>query len=146
MNVRWTLGALLVAAAMGIGASEARAQSCAIPDDVPAEVYDAYIDLLGPGFPMSFSACDKLVKNVVSTCHKSVAAAARCWGGLAKGLAKGAKTTCPEQGGDEGPCFEGTGAQILNLRSNVEASESDGHAECDAGAPQLRGWCQFGLP
>lgn len=102
--------------------------------------------MLGPGFPMNASACDKLVKNVVSTCHKSVAAAARCWKGIVKGLAKGAKTTCNEQGDEELLCFESTEAQLIALENNVDASQDDGHAECDAQAPQFRGWCQFGFP
>jgi hypothetical protein len=140
-------GAALVVAGMLLGASESRAQeACAIPDQVPAPVYDAYLELLGLGFPMNASACDKLTKGVVSACHKSVSAATRCWKGVGKGLAKGAKTTCNEQGEEEPLCLGFTGDWLENLQGNVEASEAEGHASCDTGAPVFRGYCEFGIP
>jgi hypothetical protein len=140
MTFRW-LGAVLVTAWIVLGAGEARAQSCAIPDEVPAAVYDAYVELLAPGLPLEIPACDALAKGALSACHKAVSASTRCWKGIGKGLAKGAKTTCKEQGPDEELCFQGTGAQLANLQSNVEASEAAGHAACDADAEAFWAFC-----
>ena len=73
-------------------------------------------------------------------------AAARSWKGVVKGLGKGARTTCQEQGDEEPLCFEGAGVQIGNLQSNVDASQENGHTACDAEAPAFPGYCQFGIP
>jgi hypothetical protein len=136
---------VVVAAALGIGAGEARAQACAIPDDVAAEVYLAYVELLGEGFPMPEPACERVTKGATSTCHRTVSAAARCWKGVERGLRKGARTTCQEQGASEQACFDFTAGELENLQSNVEASAAEGHAACDAGAEAFRSACLLGL-
>jgi hypothetical protein len=113
---------------------------------VPSALYDAYVEVLGPGFPMDVAACDRLTKGALAACHKSVSAAVRCWKGVGKALGKGAKTTCNEQGDQEQLCLDGTGAELDNLKSNVEASEADGHASCDANAEGFWFVCVNGVP
>jgi hypothetical protein len=135
-------GAVLVTAGILIGAGEARAQeACAIPAEVPAPVYDVYVELLSPGLPMELPACDALAKGALAACHKAVSAAVRCWTSVGKALAKGAKTTCNEQGDQEPLCFEATEGWLLGLQSNVEASEAAGHAACDADAVGFWAFC-----
>lgn len=135
MGFRWTAGAALLAAGMLIGAGGARAQeACAVPEDVPPLVYDLYRDLLDEGFPMAGPACEKLTKGALSACRKAVSAAARCWKGVGKGLAKGAKVTCKEQGDEEELCSVFTQEWLGGLQAEVAASEAEGHAACDAAA------------
>ena len=138
-------GAVLVAFALTAG--EARAQeACAVPGDVPADVYDQYLDLLGEGFPMDAAPCERLTKTVVSSCHKSVTASTRCWGGLLKSLRKAAKTTCAEQGDEEEACLVGTGNNLAGGEAAVESSSEDGHGLCDAGGEEFLFACLNGLP
>ena len=147
MKARWMAGAVLVGAALLAGAGEAHAQACGVPDDVPEKVYEeVFLETLGEGFPMPEAACERLTKTVVSTCHKAVSAIARCWQGVGKGLAKGAKTTCPEQGIAEQACFEFTADELAGMEGAVESSEADGHALCDAGAPLFSNYCLNGIP
>jgi hypothetical protein len=137
----------LLVAALLLGAGGARAQeACAVPDDAPEGLYDAYAEVLGEGFPMSESACDSLTKGWVAACHKAVASAASCWRGVAKALAKGAKTTCQDQGPDEEACFASTAGDLADLEENVEMSESEGHTTCEEAAPLVRNVCLNGLP
>lgn len=138
---------VLVVAALSLGAGQARAQeACAIPDDVPEAVYDAFIEVLGEGLPLSESACDSFTKGWTSACHKAVAAAARCWGGVGKAVAKGAKTVCKEQGAGEELCFAVTADELADLKENVELSESQGHVICEEAGPEVRNTCLLGLP
>lgn len=142
-SARW----LLVVGALLLGAGEARAQeACTIPDEVPEGVYEAFIEVLGEGLPMSEPACDSFTKGWTSACHKAVAAAARCWRGVGKALGKGAKTTCKEQGPAEELCFDFTAGELDGLAENVELSASEGHAICEQGAGEVRNVCLNGLP
>jgi hypothetical protein len=139
-------GAALVTAALS-GAGEARAQACTIPDEVPPALYEeVFLDTLGQGFPMPEAACERLTKTAVATCHKTVSAAARCWKGVAKGLGKGGKTTCPEQGVAEQACFDAVAGELAGLESGVAESEAGGHALCDAGALLFQNYCLNGIP
>jgi len=134
--------ALVLSAFMLLVAGRAEAQACAVPDDVPAELYDAYLDLLGPGFPFADpSACEKLTKGALSACQQSVSSSVRCWKGLIKRLAKGAKTTCQEQGPEEEACFEGTGANLAGQIQGVAASEADGRVACEEIAETFFDFC-----
>jgi hypothetical protein len=106
---------------------------------------NAYLEVLGPGFPMDESACESLTKGATSACHKAVSAAAHCWKGVGKSLRKGAKTTCNEQGPEEELCLAGTEANLDGLQSNVDASQTEGHASCDADAVEFRSYCVLGI-
>jgi hypothetical protein len=143
--MRWIVGAALVAATLGLGAVEARAQeACAIPDEVPAALFDSdggFSDTLGAGFPMPVAACDKVVKTALKTCQKAVTGAAKCWQGVGKGLAKAGKTVCGEQGESEGLCLEFIEGEVAGLAAAVQASTLDGLAACETEATGLRILC-----
>jgi len=147
MKARWMAGAVLVGAALLAGAGEAHAQACGIPDEVPEKVYEeVFLETLGEGFPMPEAACERLTKTVVSTCHKAVSAIAKCWQGVGKGLGKGAKTTCSEQGVGEEACSNFTAAEVAGMAAAVESSAADGHAACDLGAELFQSYCLNGIP
>jgi hypothetical protein len=138
---------LVLSMFMLLVAGRAEAQACGIPDETPGGVYEAFLELLDEGFPIDdSSACESITKSARSTCLKSVSSSARCWYGLAKGLGKGAKTTCKEQGLAEEPCFAFTGGYLAGLVEGVESSEAEGRLACEVGAGIFFDYCVNGVP
>lgn len=141
MTKRMLLAAAFCVAAATIGAGEARAQACGVPDDTPAAVINTYADLLGGLFPLDEAECEKIGAGFLATCHKTVSAEVACWKQVIKGLAKGVKVGCGAQGPDEAECNEVLGAELGGAEISLENAELEGHADCEVGADTFYFFC-----
>jgi hypothetical protein len=141
MTKRVLLAAAFCAAALTTGAGAAHAQACGQPDEVPAELFDTYVELLAAWFPLDEAQCDKLAKDALATCRRAVSAEAGCWAQLVKGVTKGGKVACKAQGPDEDECNAAVFAEIGGAEVAIEASELEGHVACEAEAASFRSFC-----
>lgn len=134
MTKRVLLAAAFCVAAATIGAGEARAQACGLPDETPAVVFSTYVDLLAGLYPLDEAECEKIAAGALATCHKAVTAEVACWKQALKGLAKGVKVGCGAQGPDEAECNDALGAEIGGAESSLVDAELEGHELCEVAA------------
>jgi hypothetical protein len=104
---------------------------CGLPSEQPELVFDFYMSLLGPAFPLDEASCAKLASSATAACHKAVADCGGCLGRVVGGLFKGMKTVCGTTE-DPGACADGAKEQKQGYDLEIEASEQQGHAVCDA--------------
>lgn len=139
---RMLLAAAFCVAVATIGAGEARAQACGLPDETPALVFNTYVDLLGGLYPLDEAECERIASGALATCHKAVSAEVSCWKQVFKGLAKGTKVGCGAQGPDEAECNEALGDEIGGGEISLEDAELEGHELCEVAADTHYLFCQ----
>ena len=141
MTKRLLRAAAFCAAALLGAAGEARAQSCGLPDDVPASLFDAYADVIGGLLPLGQAECEKIAKDALATCQKAVSAEVACWEQAIKGLAKGVKVGCKAQGPDEEECKALLGAELAGAILSLQAAELEGREDCELGGETFYFFC-----
>jgi hypothetical protein len=112
-------------------AGGANAQPCGDLDEVPEQVYAGYLELLGDLFYLPRVTCEKIVKTVVASCHRTVSSSASCVGAQIRGVAKAGRMACAAQDAGQEECVDELAELLANAAATTAARAREEHEECD---------------